>query len=127
MSRRRPWRWSRRVRPGQEVVTMMLQPEDPRPGRSADHERNDHERPTGAAADATDDGDLHASIGSAEPAWVLPSIVLGFVALTGSGVLFAVLAVIGITFWLLNTPLSEQDRKGFGQRWPGPFGGPGPL
>lgn len=104
---------------------MMLQPDDPRPRRSADHNRDDQERLAEAAADATADRDLDESTGSAEPVWVLPSIVLGFVALTGSVMLFAALTIIGITLLLMSTPPTEHDRETFGQPWPGPFGGPG--
>jgi hypothetical protein len=110
------------VRPGQEVVRMMPQPDDPRPRRSADHDRDDQERLAGAAG-AT--ADLHDGTGSAEPVWVLPSIVLGFVALTGSVMLFAAITIIGITLLLMNTPPTEHDRETSGQPWPGPFGGPG--
>ena len=102
---------------------MMLQPDESRPGRNADHDRGDLERRAGAPADAPPE--LQGSTGSAEPVWVLPSIVLGFVALTGSAWLFAALTIIGVILWLLNTPPIEQDRKPFGRPPPGPFGGPG--
>lgn len=103
---------------------MMPQPDDPRPRRSADHDRDDRGRYAGTA-DTTADRDPHESIGSAEPVWVLPSIVLGFVALTGSVMLFAALTIIGITLLLMNTPPPAHDRETFGRSWPGPFGGPG--
>lgn len=103
---------------------MTPQPDDPRPRRNADQDRDDQDRLAGAA-DAAADRDLYESTGSAEPVWVLPSIVLGFVALTGSVMLFAVLTIIGIALLLMNTPPTEHDRETFGQPWPGPLGGPG--
>ncbi|OLT05646.1 hypothetical protein BJF90_01065 [Pseudonocardia sp. CNS-004] len=106
------------------MVRMTPQPDDPRPRRRADRDRDDHERLAGAA-DVTADGDLHESIGYAEPVWVLPSIVLGFVALTGSVMLFVAITIVGITLLLMNTPPTEHDRDTFGRAWPGPFGGPG--
>jgi hypothetical protein len=125
MARRRQRYRRRWVCLGQEVVRMMLQPDESHPGRSPGHDRGNQERLAGAPADAAANRDLHESIWSAEPVWVMPSIVLGFVALTGSVLLFAVLTIIGIILWLLNTPPIEQNREIFGQPWPGPFGGPG--
>ncbi len=104
---------------------MALQPDDPGPRRSADQERTNQERLAGAPAQAAADRDLHESMGPAEPVWVLPSIVLGLAALSGSVLLFATLVIAGIALWLLNTPPTEHDRETFGRPWPGPFGGPG--
>lgn len=104
---------------------MALQPDESRPGRSTEHGREDQDRFTRVPSDGAPGHDLQETTGSAEPAWVLPSIVLGFVALSGSVLLFAALTIIGAILWLLNTPPVGQDRETFGQPWPGPFGGPG--
>jgi hypothetical protein len=97
---------------------MTRQPDEPGQHRNADGDR-------AAEAQAEADRELHESGGSAEPVWVVPSIVLGLVALSGSVLLFAAVVVIGATLWLLNTPPLEQGQDTFGQQWPGPSGGPG--
>jgi hypothetical protein len=62
--------------------------------------------------------------GATEPLWVLVSIVLGLIALSGS-ILALVLAVVaGICVWMARMPPvegSQQNRYPFG----GPITGPG--
>jgi hypothetical protein len=66
---------------------------------------------------------------TSEPVWVLPTIVLALVALSGSLLLFMLVGIAGLALWALHTPPAgppEQHAGRFGFPMGGPFGGIGP-
>jgi hypothetical protein len=71
-----------------------------------------------------DDARFGDSATTTEPLWVLVSIVLALIALSGSILAFCLTVVVGLLVWLAHTPPeegSQQRRNPFG----GPIIGPG--
>jgi hypothetical protein len=63
---------------------------------------------------------------STVPEWVMATIVLGLVALTGSVFAVVVVAAFGSVWWLLRTADAvEPDEHEADREARGPFGGPG--
>ena len=89
---------------------MTLQPDDP--GRR---------RPV---SEAGVDEPFRSEEMTTEPPWVLPSIVLGVVALSGSVLLWVLVGLTGLILWIYTHPPEESEQKGDGYGYPtgGPFG-----
>jgi hypothetical protein len=99
---------------------MIVHPDDPREGDEAAQES--------AAASAAPAG--RSAEVAEERVWVVPSIVLALVALSGSVLLFAVVLVVGVVLWMLSTPpLAPSGGGGDSSGYPPgrPFGWPGLL
>ncbi|HET6257759.1 MAG TPA: hypothetical protein VFE39_03825 [Pseudonocardia sp.] len=109
---------------------MTLHPDDPGRHRRIDDNGTERrgqrevpgDRPQSPATSPPDRNEPAETAWTTEPPWVLPSIVLGLVALTGSLLLFVLAAIAGLALWALTAPRGDppgQGRDPFGGRFGG--------